>query len=241
MTSNDARQNTTEQAVEMVMQAMPQLRDVAPDVAEAARRRALELIGDRSAEPVNREDLANLAALQQSIGSHIVQGFFRHMVRVSGLRAAEKRDARQLIKSYYATDGEGCLRVEFHDRTTGGANVAYMSLRECAPDHDLGAQLEKLRPRCADDKWTAVVQHLSRLVHMGRAVYRQFAENNRDLLRRAAGDRAEEFLNLKVDPANTTLFLDAGWPCRAGIFINLDGEAAPASAPGHGRRKARDV
>jgi len=134
--------------------------------------------------------------------------------------------AEREIAAFSPVTEVGCIQVDYFDRLTGRSAVARVLLDECPRDHDLGAEIPKLRPRVDDEKWVEVVKHISMLVHLGRSVYAQVAERSKPLIRRIYGRRADhacaDEMKLGVDSRNTTLFVDPRWPVRIGIFIHAE-------------------
>ncbi len=187
-----------------------------PEMIAAARAKAEEMVKE------NEEGLRDLQNLTLSMGLPAVRALYRHMVEASGLRGAAKKNALREIDDFSPVTEVGCMKVDFHDRVSNRGRVAYLLVDQCPKDHDLTAQIEKLRPLCADDKWPEVVKHLSMLVHITRSVYNQVSRAHEPLLAKLAPDHKADFLDLKVDMSNTTMFLDAYGPTRIGIFIKLD-------------------
>jgi hypothetical protein len=210
-----------------------------PEVVAAAQARAAEMLKEMASEndAAGFKDLQNLTL---SMGLPATRAIFRQMVKAAGLRGEPKAAALQAITDLSPVTEVGCMRVEFHDRTTGAPGVAYLVLDQCPRGHDLGAQIDKLKGRVAPEKWPEAVKHLSMLVHLGRSVYARLAQANEGLIRQIFGIPASEsctkYLTLKVDRENTTLFVDAGWANRVGIYVRLEAEveaelAAPKKDP----------
>jgi hypothetical protein len=150
------------------------------------------------------------------------------MIEASGIRGAEKKKALRAVAALSPVTEIGCMQVDFFNRASGSSDVAYLVLDRCPPGHDLGAQLDKLKRVVSEEKWPEVIRSLSMLVNIGRAVYAQTARDNIDLIRQiwgfAAEDLCTKYLDMQVDKSNTTLFLDAGWPGRVGIFVRTGAE-----------------
>ncbi len=127
------------------------------------------------------------------------------------------------------------MQVDFFNRLTGAPDKAYMVLEECPRDHDLGAQLDRLRAHVADSRWPEIQKHLSSMVFLARSMYAQAAQENlallRRILKRRDDDPCSEFLAVRVDPSNTTLYVSDG-PRRVGIFIHFasEGPSGPPTA-----------
>lgn len=196
-------------------------------VVDDARERARQLLDEAGAE--DREGLRDMHNLTLSMGLPATRAMFRQMVRASGRRGAAKRAAAKEIADFSPVTELGCLKVDFYDLAGQRPDTAYLTLGECPKGHDLGAQLDKIKPRVAPEKWQEVLKHLSMLVFTGRNVYANTARQHLPLIRALFGlapsDPCERYLDLQVDPANTTLYLDAGWPSRVGIFVSTEAEA----------------
>lgn len=204
-------------AVEAATQAMPEAPSA--EVVAAARERAEMLL--RAASPEDAAGLEDLKKLHQSMGLPAARALFRHLITASKNKK-KARAAEAALAAYSDVTEQGCMRVEYHDRLAQKPAVAYLLLGECPKDHDFGAQLEKLRARCADDKWPSVLQHLSALLAMGRHTYAMMAAHNAKLIRRLHPGHGDYATAPKVDPANTTLYFEADWPMRVGIFVELE-------------------
>jgi hypothetical protein len=144
------------------------------------------------------------------------------MVEASPLSRGEKEQAKKEILEISSVRAVGCMEVDFFNAELGRKDKAYLVLDECEADHDLGAQLDKLRRHVAAEKWPEVVRSLSMLVFVARSVYETVARDKADLVRRMCPG-AEGVLAYKVDPSNTTLFVDA-IPQRIGIFVRMEDE-----------------
>jgi hypothetical protein len=218
-----------ESATEAAVAALGGERPSAETLA-AAQARAAELL--RSGDGAGMRDLQNL---QLAMSLPAVRCIFRGLVAASGLRGAAKQDALKEIADFSPVTEEGCYSVDFYNKTTGAADRAFLVLRQCGRRHDLQAQLDKLRPHVADEKWPEILRHLSMLVFLARSTYATLARAHLGLLRRLRGLPADDpcaaWLALRVDGANTTLFVDAELPNRAGIFVYLAHEVDRAAAP----------
>ncbi len=190
----------------------------APPTAEA-RAQAERLLRE------NADGLRDMQNLTLSMGLPMTRAVFRQMVTASGKRGAVKRAAKAEIVTIPPVTEIGCMEVNYYDVVAGAPGKAYLRLAECPRGHDLDAQLGKLRPRVADDGWGKVLQNLGILIRLGRSIYTTVAQQKLGLIRQlfdlGEADGCERFLDLQVDAANTTLFLDAAWPNRIGIYVDL--------------------
>ena len=190
---------------------------------EAKAQEFIEKIG---ATTEDREGLLSLQNLTLSMGLPAARACFRMMLDANDANAAVRDWAEREIAAFSPVTEVGCIQVDYFDRLSGRSAVARVLLDECPRDHDLGAEIAKLRPRVDDEKWVEVVKHISMLVHLGRSVYAQVAERSKPLIRRIYGRRADhacaDEMKLGVDSRNTTLFVDPRWPVRIGIYIHAE-------------------
>ena len=188
----------------------------------AARDKAQELLRN------NMEGLKDLQNLTLSMGLPSTRAIFRDMIRGAGLRGIAKDDAMKAVVDFSPVTEVGCLKVDFHNRKTGKGDVAYLLLDQCPRTHNVGKQLDKLKPLVAEAKWPEVLQQLGSLIFMGRSVYGQVARKHLDLIRKIKGLPADDpctaFLDLQVDMATSTLFVNPDSPNRVGIYIRLESE-----------------
>ena len=187
-----------------------------PEAIAEARLKAEQMINNEDSE-----GLRHLHNLTLSMGLPATRDLYHQMLAASGLRGKEKKLVERRITDFSPVTEIGCMRIDFHDKLTNTANVAHVRLGECPKNYDLSTQLDKLRGRVAEEKWTEVLRCLSTMIHLGRSVYAKISQDNKDLLRILAPDRYIEFAELKVDRDNTTLYLDSDWPNRVGIFIEF--------------------
>ena len=205
---------------------------VTPEVEERAR----EFIARTGMDASDREGLLHMQNLTLSMGLHTARACFRAMLDANNITGAARAAAEREITAFSPVTEIGCMRVDFFNMLTAGPDVAYLVLEQCPAGHNLSAQMHKLHRLVDGDKWIEVLKHLSMLVHLGRSVYNQIAQQNLPLLRRiykrGAGDACADLMQLGVDSRNTTLFVDPRWPMRVGIFVKLaseveDGGSAP--------------
>lgn len=208
---------------------------VTPEVETRAR----EFIARTGMDASDREGLIHMQNLTLSMGLHTARACFRAMLDANAVAGAARAAAEQEITAFSPVTEVGCMRVDFFNMLTAGPDTAYLVLEQCPPNHNLSAQLHKLHRLVDSEKWIEVLKHLSMLVHLGRSVFNQIAQQNLPLLRRiykrGAGDACADLLHLGVDSRNTTLFVDPRWPVRVGVFVKLasevEAEESKASAP----------
>jgi len=197
-----------------------------PEVQAAARARASQMLnelGDEGAEGI--QDLQNLYL---SIGLPTARNMFLGMIKAANLRGAAKQDAMTALTKFSPVSEVGCMKVDFFNSSTNSKDAAYLLLDKCTKTHNFDTQVSRIKPHIPEESWNVVIKHLSMLIHIGRSVYGQIARKNIALIRTIFSlpedDPCEQYLDLQVDGDNTTLFLDADWPSRAGIFIKLEAD-----------------
>jgi hypothetical protein len=196
----------------------------------AGRERAMRML--EGMKPEERKEMAEgMKDLQNTMVASAlpaVRTLFHHMLTASDLRGGAKARAAQKIAEFSPITEAVCLKIDFYDRLAGRARTAYMLLAQCPKEHNLGAQLEKVKTRIVPEKWPQILQHLSMLVFTARSLYAQIATHNQALLQEMVGERQKEYSTVKIDNANTTIYLNAGWPNRIGILVRLDDEVGAA-------------
>ena len=158
-------------------------------------------------------------AMARAAGLPAARVIVASMVRRSGLGQAERDALETELAPILRATAAGSLRVDYVSQ--GRGESVYLVLDECPRDHDLGAQLDPLRAKLPAERWPEVLRSLGVLVALGRSVYAWFAHNHADVVERLTGRRYDL---LQVDPANTTLYADAEWPERVGIFVRRGDE-----------------
>lgn len=198
---------------------------------EAAQARAREMLEEN---PEMREGFRDLQALTLVMGLPATRALLRQMVTRSGIRGAKKGDSLRAIRELSEYNQHGCMQVDFYNLQQGGMDVAYLMVDECPRTHNLDLQLGKIRDLVRPDVFAQIIKHLSALVFTVRTVYAKLVSDQIPLLQTFWGEKADltPYLNLKVDPANTTLWLVEDWPTRVGIFIRLRSETGELPAAG---------
>jgi hypothetical protein len=191
--------------------------------------------------PEDKEGFKDLKNAMVAMGLPAARLSFHLMLNASGLQGADRARAEKEIAEFSPITEVVCPKVDYSDLGTGKRRVVYLTLDRVPKDHDLTAELNKLKTRCAPDKWQTVLQHLSMLVYTARSAYAQIVQQHGELLRRLAGNRWQEFSALRIDKANTTLYLDPTWSDRAGILVQFEDEFSAASAPEAGTSGAPEA
>jgi len=195
-----------------------------PDIEAQAH----QLLDKMEATQEDAEGVRSLQNLTLSIGLPAARECFYAMLNANAVSPALRASATREIKAFSPITEVGCMRVDFFNMITAKADVRYLVLEKCPSDHNLGAELHKLKSIVDGDKWVEVVKHLSMLVYLGRSTYAQLAALNKPLLRRiykrADDDECADLMALGVDSRNTTLFVNPRWPVRVGIFVRSEDE-----------------
>jgi len=196
------------------------------EIVAEARARATDMLNSMPDE--DGAGLRDLQNLTLSMGIPATCATFQYMIKAAKLRGAAKKNALRAIADFSPITEVGCMKVDFFNRSTGEPDIAYLVLDRCPRDHDLGAQLDRLKVHTLDEKWPDVIRSLSMLIYIGRSVYSQTARKHLDLIRQInsspADDPCTKYLDLQIDRENTTLFLEPGWPDRIGIFVRLSAD-----------------
>jgi len=186
--------------------------------------RATEFLGKLSDE--DKRGIQDLHNLSLSMGLPAARATFTMMVEAAGLHGKKKTKISNAILNISPVTEVGCYKVDFFNKDTGKADVAYMLLDVCHRDHDLGAELDCLKKHATEEKWAEILKHLSMLVALARKTYSETARSHISLIRGIFGlsafDPCTAYLDYKVDPGNTTLYIDPTWPTRIGIWIKKD-------------------
>jgi hypothetical protein len=202
----------------------PRLANVPGNSAEIEEK-AHALLDKIGADSEDAEGLKNLQDLTTSIGLPAARESFEAMLDANRVNPKLRAEALREIKAFSPISEIGCMQVDFFNMITAAPGTAYLVLDKCPANHDLGAELKKLKSIVDAEKWVEVIKHLSMMVYLGRTVYSKIAEANRPLLRRIFGRDAQhdcaDLMALGVDSRNTTLFVNPRWPVRVGIFVRF--------------------
>lgn len=188
---------------------------VTPEMIEKAKKLASEM--------KNMDGFKDMQNLMLSMGLHAVRSTLCHMVKAADLTGAKKQSILKAIANISPITEVGCMHVNFYNNTTKKIDNAYMMLDECAPDHDLTAEFDKIKPHISSEKWVEITKSLGVLLYTARSVYGNIVRSN-SILKNIWGNEADltEFMDYKVDTANTTLYINESWPIRIGFRIVTD-------------------
>ena len=226
---NSAPLGCMERAIDSAISSMVISGAAAPsaEIIAAARMRATDLLNAPAAARGGGDErgLKDLQDLTLSMGLPATRAIFQFMVEAANLRGVVRAEAEERIAEFSPLTEIGCMKVDFFNQSTGAPDIAYLVLDRCSRYHDLGSELDKLKVHISDKKWPDIIRSISTLVHVGRTVYGQAARKHLSLIQQifdgAADDPGTKYLDLQVDPKNTTLFIEASWPSRVGIYIRL--------------------
>jgi len=153
---------------------------------------------------------------------------FGFMADAAGIKGSVRAKINTKIDNMSPITDKVCVQFDFVDRVTHKPNTAYLLLDECPRDYDYGAALCGFQSRLPPEKAKEVIDRSSMLFNAGRVIYAQIAAANLPLIRKInklpSDDPCTQFLNLQVDVANTTLFINPGWPKRVGLMIHYSDE-----------------
>lgn len=167
------------------------------------------------------DDILKNLELSLAIGTPVPRILFAAMVEASQAPDSVKNGWRQELEQELAAEGTGCIRVELPN-----AQTVYLVLDECGPDHDLTAELGKVYSRIPECRHEEIRQHLGALVFLGRFVYDLSTKKTKCVHAVAetiptSSDEVFDCQNLKVDNANTTLYLPHIEDRRVGIYVRF--------------------
>jgi len=208
-------------------------REIIAETRESQRLAASEAkaSGTEAAGPLAGMD--DMHALSLSIGLPVPRLLFSQAINASSATKGRKKAWLRELKVMSDVKETGCIQADFFDTQTREQNTAYLVLEECGEDHDLGAQLDKVFSRVAEDKHDDIRKHLSMLVYLGRSAYGQMMMKMVPLLTKLGKKLPDGFdpRQLVIDPDNTTLSLNIAGTRRVGIFVRLADEIPGAPAP----------
>jgi len=227
-----ARAVALQKAVKDSVKAMAEFGIEAPDektIADAQKR------AEAMIENGDIQGMVEMRKLVLGQSLPAIRVIFRQMADAVGLKGSARAKVETKIMKISPITDKVCVQYDFIDRTTGAANAAYMMLDECPRNYDFGAVLQTFLAKLPAEKEKEVLHRSSMLFNAGRTFYAQLAVANLPLIRKInslpGGDPCTQFLQLQVDKANTTLFIDPSWPKRVGLVIHYKDEldVAPAT------------
>jgi hypothetical protein len=232
----------------------------ASEIIKSARERAQAKGSEPGGPPANGappdaggvpsavDGLEDARALSLAIGLPAARVLFESMIANCNATPARKKAMRRDAKKMSKLTEAGCVKVDFFNGEKGQADVAYLLLAECPPDHDLSAQVHKLFSQIPEERYDEIRKHLSMLVYLGRTSYAQMLSENEALVARIQRHMPTTFdaRALRINPNNTTMYLGpdirndpAGWEPRVGIFVRLSEEAEAERAEAERKTQAK--
>jgi hypothetical protein len=159
-------------------------------------------------------------------GLHPALAMLRQAVSAAPAAASKKEETLSAIETFWPYADLVAMKLSFVDRTTRRPATAHLSMQECKHPHNLDAELDKLRPRVPAERWSEVLNLASALLFATRRAYEIVAAQTRAALLELYAQEADQApKGLRVDPADSTLFLKEEWPLRAGLRVNLESES----------------
>ena len=172
--------------------------------------------------------MEDMRKLSLSLGLPVPFTLFAALIDRTTAPANKKKKWKKAVRGAMPASDDGCLEVDFLDKA-GAKRKARCLLAPCGPDHDLSSEIDQITNLAASaGAGKALLEHLSMLVHLGRAAYGQVATLMIPLLEKVADALPEEaglfdVWDLRVDGSNTTLYCPNVEDRRVGIRILLDG------------------
>jgi len=124
----------------------------------------------------------------------------------------------QKIEELTNIEKVGGMNIEYEDMDTGKKTFFYIIMNKCHKDHDLNMEFNKIKKNFSEETWKQLLKHVSMLIYLCRSIYKinmQACINDIFHL----GFDINEIEELKIDPRNTTLYINEEWDERMGIYI----------------------
>ena len=192
-------------------------KDDEKDEKEKEKEKEKEIISAKAQEIINnttKEDIEGLKNLQNyslSIGLPAVRGLFQIMIEESVLQDGDKQKMFHQVSNFSPITEVGCTEIQFYNTETKLISTAHILLDRCPHNYDFGVNLEKLKKCISLEGMEKINYNMSMMIQTARALYRKIAKDHINLICYINGlknnDPCLEFLDTKVDFANTTLYL----------------------------------
>jgi hypothetical protein len=172
----------------------------------------------------DEEGIKDFRNLMLTMGLHATRSSFHNIMKEFKVSGDKMDDFNKRIADISPITEIGCMQVDFLNKSTNKQDRVYLVLDVCQKNHDLTAELDKIKPFVTEEKWVDVLKSLANLIFFGRTVYANESRKHVTLIHDIVGPETKaetlaELLNFKVDPDNTTLYLDPLWSERIGIFV----------------------
>jgi hypothetical protein len=206
---------------------------VTPEQIAEAKERAQNALEGKSNE-ITPEMLEKMKGAADIIWRSGLPGTIEYMKYLVISSECPKKEFKEkcikqigkLENSLGDTDGLVATCMEF--KFNGKSARAYIRL--CDKDHDLTGQLIKLSTLFGEkysDHESRLMKSLGEIVFNVRKVWTQVVYTNQKLAVKIQNIMANQYSEnirggLKVDPTNTTLYIDPTLSKRLGIFIDVD-------------------
>lgn len=187
------------------------------DEFNAVQERAREALKNMSEE--EKAGMRDFHLLTMSMGIPVVRIILKNLVMMKVAPEAREEIIDRISKLFPQVNDHGCMKVDYFNTTDEAPATTYIMLDECPIDHNFDVQLDRLKCHVAPKKWPEIIQHISVLIQIGRSIYSQITRVESELLRQICGEDYNDYLDLKIDRKNTTLYLNESWLVRIGIFI----------------------
>jgi hypothetical protein len=187
-----------------------------PEITDDANAGAPEITDD------DRAGIADLHKLTMAMAMPVVRGLLHQAVREAPDSAGslDRDHAREVVQGMYPAADGGCVNVVFA-RPDGTEVTGYVTVGLCDRDHDTDRQLDALRAVASESQWPVVVTNLAAQFRLVRDVFAKVCAEHPDLV---AALEVSDALELRMDPANSTLFMRPEWPKRAGLHTRMGAE-----------------
>lgn len=206
---------------------------VTPEQIEEAKQKAQIALDGKSQEitPEMLEKMRDAANIIWRFGLPGTIEYMKYLVNSS--ECPRKEFKEKCVKSINKLDGllgdkDGLVATCMEFKSGGKTARAYIRL--CDKDHDMTSQIIKLSSMFGNDYPThqkRLLTSLGELVFYNRKVWQQVVHVEQKLTVKIQNIMANQYSEnvrsgLRVDPANSTLYIDPTLPKRLGIFIDVD-------------------
>ena len=210
--------------------------DVGTSEIRAAQERAQAIIKASQEKGITgsmvMNDQEKMHAMSAAIGMPVPRIMFSHMIdcaeapiKTKEAWISDLQEIENSVLSGKMRTRTGCMELKFRD-TSGALVTAYFVLDACTDAHDFGAELEKIYTRISPDQHDVIRKHMSVLLYFGRTAFFNMFTMAQDLMEEisAAISKTFNYQMLKMDPANTTLYLPPPCTVRVGMFVRFASE-----------------
>ncbi|MDE2095918.1 MAG: hypothetical protein KGL39_01575 [Patescibacteria group bacterium] len=204
---------TNPQALDEAVRRATADQQLSPEAAAELKNKAVQLLSN----PEERKRIEQMKLAAVYAGLPVVRATLGQLIELGN--AEDKKQLRDALESLTRADGkDGALTVG----VKGGVQ-AHIHLGECAKNHDLDGELNKVKAVVTNTVWAQVQQAISQHVSMAVMYYHSFVREHTDLIAkiRAGLPDTVDPLQLKIDKSNTTIYVADSQPRRVGLFVSL--------------------